>query len=696
MRPIRFAALLVVAGAGACATHEPPPVVEAPPTAVAPPPAPEHPWPGGDRADLVVPDELWSRALDRLGRTGGRLGYSAEEMSLYKNDRFALRTVTNLFRDVRTIPRFSGAQAKALVADAKSPALVVERAFGWTDVRAGRMLPMPTADDGWGVDWIPKTATPLQAIDAILARPAGKRAPAAAPADRAWFDAVVAKRSDLRPADVLCRLATAPYSDDRRGQDATLSKASFEALTRIDREYLAFGSVIFASYVSAAIDEYRAATGDVSNAVGCVISTALGKIRVYGAGADAIPDAAADDAFLTIDLGGDDRYAGRQGVPLDFDSPIGIVVDLGGNDVYDGGDAPCSIACGLFGVGAVFDVGGNDRYRVKESGLGCGWFGTGLLVDSAGNDEYVVDTHWGEACAHVGAGVLVDLEGNDSYTCGFDSQAHAGTLGAAVLLDVAGDDHYLARDDGNVSEMYLGQSVAMSQGAAQGRRADLGDGHSMAGGVAFLVDGAGNDEYHATAWSQGCGYWWAAGFLEDLGGDDTYRNGKYSSGAGAHFAIGCQVDLSGDDRYNVGNDATKNQYQGHARDGSVGVSIDGDGNDAYKLTTLCGGASDLTSIAVLWDRRGDDVYEIAWTAPEKADGWTDTPPLGGSSLYPRSNEFRDDVDAFGLFLDTGGTDRYVGPEIGAGDGREWASHRGPRSWGYGLDVEWYPRAPSRP
>ena len=125
---------------------------------------------------------------------------------------------------------------------------------------------------------------------------------------------------------------------------------------------------------------------------------------------------------------------------------------------------------------------------MKESGLGCGWFGTGILMDYAGDDEYVVDTHWGEACAHVGVGLLIDLAGNDKYTCGFDSQAHAGTLGAALLLDVEGNDHYLARDDGNISELYLGQSVAMSQGCGQGRRADLGDGHSLAGGAHRTLD----------------------------------------------------------------------------------------------------------------------------------------------------------------------------------------------------------------
>ncbi len=729
MNEIRFTALAVLLSATACASHEPPPVPAVAATVTSTPAEPEHPWPGGDRADLVVPDEIWSRALRNLGRDGGKLGYSSEEMNLYKNDRFALRTVTNLFRDVRTIPRFSGAQAKALVKDAASPGLLVERAYAWTDVRAGRMLTAPKPEDGWGVDWIPKDATPEQALS-VLYKLVGEESPRLPGDDEAirafarlpvsvqrlvvrvyvaveestdWI--VDAYRRDesrtmttLRatgagfPAGQTYSLAAAPFTDEWRGLSVTHAQATFAQMATIDREYLAFGSVLLATWVGSAIDEYRTAPQAGALASPLSIVTPLGAIRIFGIGDDEIPAADATSALFTVDLGGNDRYVGSHGVPQRAAVPIGLCIDLGGNDTYDGGDAPASLACGLFGFGAIFDVAGNDKYRVKESGLGCGWFGTGLLMDYAGDDEYVVDTHWGQGVAHVGAGLLVDLEGNDTYTCGYDSQAHAGTLGAALLLDVAGNDRYLARDDGNISELYLGQSVAMSQGAAQGRRADIGDGHSMAGGVAFLVDGAGDDSYHATAWSQGCGYWWAAGFLEDLGGNDTYRNGKYSAGAAAHFAIGCQVDLCGDDKSNVGNDATKNQYQGHARDGSIGISIDGDGNDVYKLTTMCGGASDLTSIGFLWDRRGDDVYEIAFTAPEKSDGWSDTPPLGTSSLYPRFNDFRDDLDAWGLFLDTGGADRYDGPSLGRGDLSEWASRRGPRSWGYGLDVEWFPRA----
>ena len=153
----------------------------------------------------------------------------------------------------------------------------------------------------------------------------------------------------------------------------------------------------------------------------------------------------------------------------------------------------------------------------------------------------------------MGVGALIDLEGDDEYDCVEQAQGLGGTLGAGLLIDVKGNDTYVARDDGNVSALYLGQSVAMAQGCGYGRRADIGDGYSLAGGVGILLDGAGDDRYHAQVWSQGCAYWWALGILEDRGGNDTYRNGKYSAGAAAHFAIGVCVDLAGERPHNATN-----------------------------------------------------------------------------------------------------------------------------------------------
>jgi hypothetical protein len=485
--------------------------------------------------------------------------------------------------------------------------------------------------------------------------------------------------------------ATAPWVEDRQGQMATVKRAAFEALQRTDRNYLAFGSMIFAAHVRRALDAYQLEAGGILTVAafrGCEFDTYFGKVRILGTGSSTVDE----PAFLSVDVGGSDVYKGRQAVPAGLDAPVAVLIDLGGDDVYDGGNLPAAMACGLFGIGAIFDLEGNDVYRVAESGLGAGWYGTGLLVDYGGNDRYTVDQHWGEGAGCAGVGILADLAGDDAYMCGFDSQAFGSTYGAGVLLDVKGNDQYVARDDGNVSALYNNQSVAMSQGCGCGRRADLGDGHSLAGGFGVLVDGAGDDLYHATAWSQGAAYWWSVGILEDLGGNDTYRNGKYSLGAGAHFAIGCQVDREGNDRYNIGNAATVNQYQGHARDGSIGISIDGDGDDQYLLKSHCGGSGDLGSIGFFWDRRGNDIYHVEYTAPEKGDGWSDTPPLGTTTSYKPFRSFRDEIDVTGIFLDTGGTDQYAWPSGPARNDQEWRSQRGAHEWGIGVDTWLYPAA----
>lgn len=713
-----------------------------------PPAVPPIEWPGGARADLALPDSLWQRCRETLQCGDRPVGYTAEEMAQFGRDALVLRTVSNLFRDVRAIQRWSGKMAEDLIANAGNPAELVQRAFAFTDVSAGRMLSMPDSAS-WGVDWIPPEASPAAvpsaAFDALLAHEhRGSKGQISESERRAWaklpepaqrlavrvligayeaspwiaaayedpvFASLASNASKAMPESTRVmdcyHFATAPWVDVRMDQSATLSRASFEALTRLDRSYLAFGSVLFLTHLTQALAEYRTAelaklsSPDVEAPPvfpGCRFMTPLGPVVISGTGTDTITET----AFLVLDLGGDDRYSGRQGVPIFPQRPISVVVDLGGNDIYEGGPRPVSLACGLFGLGTIVDRAGNDQYRSSEAGLGAGYFGVGLLQDEAGNDAYMLDTHDGQGAALAGVGLLVDRSGDDMYTCGFSAQAFGATLGAGVLVDVKGDDQYLARDDGNRSALYLDQSVSMAQGVGQGRRADLGDGHSLAGGIGFLADGAGNDTYHASAWSQGAGYWWAAGFLEDLGGNDHYRNGKYSLGAAAHFAIGCQVDLTGNDAYNIGNDTAVNQYQGHARDGSIGISTDGDGDDQYYFRSHCGGSGDLNSIGLFWDRRGADRYQVRYEPTAPFGGWTDTPPMGTATSYVPFRSFRDDVGAFGIFLDTGGEDEYAWEESAAadslrrvlslarpGNGQRWVTRRAAVSGGVGWDLDGY-------
>jgi hypothetical protein len=687
------------------------------------------PWPGNARADLAIPDDRWRSVLDEMGYEDSRLGYTADEMGQFGRDLCLMRTVGNLFRDVRAIPRSSGVRAEGFLTDASKAAAIVERGYLLTDVSAARMLPLPDSS-AWGATWLTEGTPPAEALEAMVRyhgpdAPAGGAPGVLADAQRAawarlpasvqrlvvrlfigaaeaapWLQAAYADpcfaelwggADHTATLDAVYARVTAPWTEERLGQSVTRERLAFRALEVLDREYLAFGSILFLAHLDRGLEEYRRAapgtTAPPGDFTGCDFETALGMVRIRGTGTDHV-DA---PAFLTLDLGGDDRYDGRQAVPLSIDRPISLVLDLAGNDRYEGGERPVAVGCGFFGVGVLVDLAGDDAYRAAESGLGAGWFGTGLLLDGSGNDVYVLDTRWGQGAAHAGVGALVDLAGDDRYTCGYEAQGLGSTYGAGVLIDVTGDDRYVARDDGNISALYLNQSVAMSQGCGYGRRADLGDGHSLAGGFGVLVDGAGDDLYHATAWSQGAGYWWGVGILEDLGGNDSYRNGKYSLGAAAHFAIGCQVDLAGNDRYNVGNSATMNQYQGHARDGSIGISIDGDGNDEYFFKSHCAGSGDLNSIGLFWDRRGDDLYRVVYAAPESPTGWNDTPPMGTTTAYPPFRSFRDDLAAAGLFLDTGGEDRYLGDAGSARQRHAWPSHRMPRGWGFGLDANWYPK-----
>jgi hypothetical protein len=663
-------------------------------------------------------------------------------MLAYNPDQYVLRTVWSLYRNARSVPRFTGQASQGLLDNAGVIDGVVQRAFALTDISAGRMLSL-VSDSIENLRWYgPERIDRPGTLDSLVAyldptqnhiarHGASDTAPLLPDASTQAGWGALPQHARLLIARLVVAIdeadtwlagaygddakrvldrgrafgsssyamAKAPWSDERLGQSATPDVGGLRLPDYLDRRRLAFASTVLLAQVGRAIREFRSADSlhpvGVMRLAGFEVRTVSGLVRVLGTGSDTV---AGSNAMLTIDLGGDDRYVGRLAATDDL-GQIRLAIDCSGDDIYDCAGEPAALACGLFGVGALFDLSGNDRYHCSESGLGCAWYGTGALMDFAGDDEYLTDGTWGEGAAHIGVGVLVDLSGNDRYTCGSESQGLGSTLGAGVLLDVSGNDRYVARDDGAISELYLGQSVSMSQGCGFGRRADLGDGASLAGGVGALVDGAGDDHYSAPVWSQGAGYWWGLGFLEDRSGNDEYRSGKYSIGAAAHYAIGCKVDLEGNDTYAVGYDAAVNQYLGHARDGSIGISIDGAGDDAYLLKLNCGGSGDLCSIGLLWDRAGNDTYHIDFRPTTDQIGWTDTPPLGSATFYPTPfNSFRDDIGTFGLFLDTGGKDRYIidakasrdlpfNPD--GADATSWRTHRAMRSIGFGWDVDWY-------
>lgn len=711
------------------------------------------------RAELSVPQETWDAIDQSLGLGGGPLGYSGEQLAHFGRDLHVLRPVLRQFADVRSSLRFSGRSTDLLLDNAMYEDELIRHAFAqFLDEGVGRRIRLPGLDaqgtsgelptsfdaasqtGGWNVRWLGDRDTmnalvlaldeigALKFPDALLdlsepeQRLITRLLVTVIESNRYTANAFDAASTELAMEAALRQyglgtgyvVAIAPRVEPE-GQFA--ARPLMDVVGSTDLGYLGFAGVFTAKSVRLSIEEFNRAQPEGATFTEPIrIETAAGPILIGGVGSDHHTHDGDLCPALVIDFGGDDRYEGAFAVSDGLRGrPVSLLIDLGGRDIYVPGEVEVwqprdatdpesedrrspTLAAGIFGLGMLWDLGGDDdTYEAIESSMGVGLHGVGVLIDDGGNDAYTVQSSWGQGVGHVGLGVLIDRTGDDTYTAGRNSQAHGSTRGAGVLVDVSGDDSYTIPDEAAPSALYLGRTVAMGQGCGYGRRADLGDSRSMAGGFGVLVDGAGDDRYSAMAWSQGAGYWWGVGILEDRGGNDVYRNGKYSQGAAAHFAVGVHVNLAGDDTYNADpqkmvNPFTgqeqwiaENQYAGHARDGSVGIFVDGAGDDAYVLRANCGGNGDLNSIGFFWDRAGNDQYIGLEIDPSPGNAnWT-RPPLGTITIYPQPfRSFRDNLPAFGVFLDTGGDDVYQDLQSTASNDHAW-TETAPNGRGVGID-----------
>ncbi|HDS30088.1 MAG TPA: hypothetical protein ENN67_03505, partial [Firmicutes bacterium] len=397
---------------------------------------------GLSRMDLVIPDEIWSDIRARVGYEGRPLGYSADEMGHFKNSKCILRNVEMLFRDITSVPQFSGRFGDEVLADPSNFALTTFAAYRTLDAYAARVLDYPLPD-GWGVNWLEDNASFDEVLETVAVTPGHTRPGSvynwnilpneiktlmlrvvvAAIEAKPWlleaFDHDFLKAyfetDDIGDITMqqLYEFASAPWQDND-GQP--VPRQSFEALDKFDMRYFATGSNYFLRQVHAAIREYQLAieesNPDYTDFNYYEFHTELGRVAIFGDGSDTIIGDESLEYFLIVDLGGDDIYTGQTAVPLSLEKPFGIVIDLGGNDTYDSGDESAALACGNHGIGAIFDLEGDDVYTCHESGIACAWFGTGLVVDYSGDDRY--ESHiWSQGAAHAGVGALIDLSGDD-------------------------------------------------------------------------------------------------------------------------------------------------------------------------------------------------------------------------------------------------------------------------------------------
>jgi hypothetical protein len=399
------------------------------------------------------------------------------------------------------------------------------------------------------------------------------------------------------------------------------------------------------------------------------IGTPFGFVRIAGTG-NHEHGTDGRHGLLTVDLGGNDRYHGGGASSDAVNHAVSVIIDVAGDDHYEtraaaawldrledgprGGkpgfrqetaaDHRPAFGCGLLGYGFLADLAGNDRYVCPFGGLGCGLSGYGALLDAAGDDSYRGDTGL-LGCGRFGAGVHADLAGNDRYDILHKSLGYGGTFGAGIAVNLGGDDRYLA-DVGNIKYSWFddfGTQLTLGLGFGFGRRADMGDGHSWAGGLGMLVDGGGgNDCYQCGIYGIGSAYWFAAGICHDDGGDDEYLSDSYSIASPPHFAVGIVIDEAGDDIWR----GKSSRACGFGRDFSLGWFEDAAGNDIYICGDSAFGIGNLNSLAVCWDKGGNDI----WIARSNSFG---------QPYMESENTIRDFPVNCGLFIDGGGTDRYL-------------------------------------
>ncbi|MBU4486860.1 MAG: HEAT repeat domain-containing protein [Candidatus Delongbacteria bacterium] len=348
--------------------------------------------------------------------------------------------------------------------------------------------------------------------------------------------------------------------------------------------------------------------------------------------------------FLIIDKGGNDVYK------LDNKHQrFSYIIDLSGNDRYTSDEfGPASA---YNGISFLYDGNGDDVYDCKDFSLASSLFGFSVLLDENGNDKYLSLKH-SQSAATFGYSCLWDKSGNDVYLGEMKTQAYAGVLGYSVLSDDNGNDNYTL--SGNQVDVlrYADHFISMGQGYS------FGDRDHACGGLAFLLDKQGNDNYISDIFGQGGGYWFAFGALVDMKGNDNYISYQYSMGSGVHLAFGTLIDYEGDDSYK-----SKGVSLGCGHDYAGGMFFDLKGNDSYQAESLSIGSGNADAISIFYDGQGDDLYSAHQA---NTMGWSD---------------WRRDAGYISIFIDMNGNDKY-GTLFGANNQRWYQS-----TWGVGLDFD---------
>ncbi len=388
------------------------------------------------------------------------------------------------------------------------------------------------------------------------------------------------------------------------------------------------------------------------------IPTPFGKILILTPGMQ--PVSCKDTTYLLIfDFGRHCTYTGSVGATASLSNPVSVVIDLGGDDYYgfDEKEHSPTSGVGLLGVGLVIDSDGDDHYNGSVYAQGAGLFGVGVLLDRNGNDQYKAELS-AQGCGYFGIGLCLDAMGDDTYYIYGDGQGMGGIGGGiGVLASFDGNDKYEAEispDIYNRADYHSDQKINGNnvQGAGFGRRGDMTDGHSWAGGLGAIIDIHGNDHYYSGNWSLGIAYWFSTGIALDRNGDDIYESCYFTQGSGAHFCNAILLDESGNDRHELYE--TAGAALGFGWDFTNAFLINKGGNDSYRAKMISMGLAQIRSNAFLIDIGGDDVYYLGKGTP----GLGEATYMNGMQKPLELTPYYYYAKSFGGFIDIGGTDSY--------------------------------------
>lgn len=303
--------------------------------------------------------------------------------------------------------------------------------------------------------------------------------------------------------------------------------------------------------------------------------------------------------------------------------------------------------------------------------------------------------------------IVLGSKGNDKYE----------PLPYLLILDFGGDDTYLS---GGISDKQHPVSIIIDYSGNDYYKGEIGCGTGI-GGIGFVIDLEGNDNYSAEKIGLGTGIF-GQGIILDVDGDDEYTTEIYGIGAGL-FGTGVISDLCGNDKYigfqgcqgfgfvkgcgllidKEGNDTyiarddtirypsaqspehnaslaqgmgfgiRADYTDGHSLAGGVGMLIDGNGDDTYSCGVFGQGCAYWFGAGFLIDYEGNDTYNGVWYVQGAGAHFA----LGvlidsaGSDIYNATHNMAQGAGhdfTLGVLFDYGGNDLHNALNLSLGSG----------------------------